>query len=127
MLKKFCFIIIVFFFHGSCIKEQTSPSYPIPSIPQNCDTSVINYAQIIRPLILTNCNNAAATSCHYSGTGNYDFGTYAVVADRIRSGRFTERILLPVNNPLHMPPFGEMNPCDKAKLLLWINNGFPEN
>jgi len=123
MLKNFCFIIFVFFFLGSCIKEQTSPTFPV-ALPANCDTNTVYYLPTVKQIIAKNC---AYSGCHFPGNGNYDFISYEVVADRIRSGRFTERISLPVNSPLHMPPFIEMNACEKAKLLIWINGGFPEN
>ncbi len=67
-------------------------------------------------------------SCHASGgEGSFDFTLYAVVADRIRTGRFEDRLHLPVEDPQHMPEDILMNPCEKYKLLIWIQQGFPEN
>ena len=130
MHKYFLFIVSLFLLIGSCGKEQTPPLYPVPACfldsvyysPQNAD-DVRSTEKIIR----TNCGSAAGASCHAPGNGNYDFTTYQVVAERIRSGRFTERILLPVESPLHMPLGFAMDSCDLAKLVTWINNGFPNN
>jgi hypothetical protein len=131
MIKKSISTILVLLLAAGCSKEKTFPYYPSPA----CIFPDIYYAphtsddpQSAEQIIRTNCGSAAGATCHAPGNGNYDFTTYEVVAERIRSGRFTERILLPEGNPLRMPPPGaSMDSCDLAKLISWINNGFPEN
>lgn len=126
MYKNIPCIFFVFLLFASCGKEQSPLLYPVPAVPSDCDTAEVKYSQTIKPYIITSCSNAQG-ACHFAGTGNYDFYSYQVVADRIRSGTFTERILLPVSHPLHMPPGVEISDCDLAKMMTWINNGFPNN
>ena len=119
-----CLIFISSLLFSACTKEQTSPSYPVPlpvTLPATCDTSSIHYLPAVKQIIGRTC---AYSGCHFPGNGNYDFTSYAVVAERIRSGRFTERILLLPDNPLHMPQGFAMDSCDLGKLMIWINNGF---
>ncbi|HLG36336.1 MAG TPA: hypothetical protein VI757_15770 [Bacteroidia bacterium] len=132
MLRKFSgFIFISALFLAACSKEQSPPEYPAP----HCNFPSVYYSpvssddpQSIQQIIRTNCGSGTGATCHTPGNGNYDFTTYEVVAERIRSGRLTERILLPTSNPLRMPPSGAiMDSCDLAKLIAWINNGFPNN
>ena len=110
-------------FYSSCRKDAIAPTYDF-AVPSGCDVSSVNYSPGIKTIISKNC---AYSGCHFPGESNYDFTQYAVVADRIRSGRFTERIFLPVSHPLHMPVDAVMDSCEFAQLMTWINNGFPEN
>jgi len=113
----------------SCSKEQVVIPFTQPA---NCDSAALRYNGEIKGIVDTRCSYAP---CHVPGTGNYDFTRYAVLADRIRAGRFEERLLLPVTNVLHMPialdeqnlPYGVTMPdCEIYKLRLWIRQGFPE-
>ena len=128
MFKKFSrLIFILSLLASACSKEQTAPSYPVPlpfPLPASCDTSAVSYKQDVKQIISKNC---AYSGCHFPGIGNYDFTLYEVVAERIRSGRFTERILLQPDNPLHMPQGFAMDSCELGKLMIWINKGFPNN
>jgi len=123
MIKKLPYIFFISLLIAACGKEQSPPVYPV-AVPADCDLSSVNYPHSIRQIIGKNC---AYSGCHFPGNGNYDFTTYEAVAERIRSGRFTERILLPVNHSLHMPVGFAMDSCELAKMMIWINNGFPEN
>lgn len=130
MVRKFFYALFVSLIVAGCSKEQTSPVYPV----SGCNFPTVHYApltsddpQSIEKIIKTNCGSAAGATCHAPGNGNYDFTTYEVVAERIRSGNFTHRILLPANDPLSMPPGTAMDSCDLAKLITWINTGFPNN
>jgi hypothetical protein len=84
-----------------------------------------SYRSDIAPVIQVNCNLPA---CHaVGGDGSYDYTNYEVLADRIRQNRLVERLNLPVEDPLHMPVGISMNPCEKYKLITWIEQGFPNN
>src|SRR5687768_8747545 len=83
---------------SSCSTEEIAPSLVLPS---NCtvdSNAVMSYQNDIQPII-----SSACLSCHYAGSGLYDYSRYEVLADRIRAGRLEERLLLPLENPLHMP------------------------
>jgi hypothetical protein len=106
----------------SCTKDETGP---IPLVlPSTCDSSAMSYQADIIPIMNRNC---AYSGCHYPGSGNYDYTQYAVLADRIRSGRLEERIVMDPNEPLHMPQGFTMDSCELYKLRLWIHQGFQNN
>ncbi len=124
MLRRtFLVLVIAVILYSSCSKDAIAPKYDF-AVPSGCNVSVVNYSPDIKLIIAKDC---AYSGCHFPGQGNYDFTQYDVIADRIRSGRFTERIFLPVSHPLHMPQGFAMDPCDFAKLMTWINNGVPQN
>lgn len=106
----------------SCTKE-TRPTFT--ARPAGCDSSEVSYTRQVRPIILNNC---AFTGCHVAGgEGAYDYRTYAVLADRIRSGRLLQRLRLDPEDPMKMPEDFEMDPCDRYTLELWIQQGYPDN
>jgi hypothetical protein len=123
MFKYPAIIFFISMLVAACGKEQSPPVYPV-QVPAGCDVSSVKYLPTMKQIIGKNC---AYSGCHFPGTGNYDFTTYEMVAERIRSGRFTERILLPVEHALHMPVGFDMDSCELAKMMTWINNGFPNN
>jgi hypothetical protein len=123
MLRRIFPALLVALIYSSCSKDSIAPKYDF-TVPSGCDVSSVNYSPEIKLIISKNC---AYSGCHFPGENNYDFTKYEVVADRIRSGRFTERMYLPVSHPLHMPTGTTINPCEFAQLMTWINNGFPEN
>ena len=125
MPKFFSSVLLTVLLAAGCSKDQTTPYYSV-TVPSGCgfDMESLKYTPTIKIIIGKNC---AYIGCHYPGNANYDFTSYEVVAERIRSGRFTERMLLPVNDPLHMPQGFAMDSCELAKMMTWINNGFPGN
>jgi hypothetical protein len=123
-LLSCCFTVLLL---ASCSKE--SQTY-IP-VKGDCDSTAFSYHNDVYPIISTYCSGP---TCHNPGTGNYDFSSYEVVADRIRNGKFDYRLLLPTDDPQHMPQTGPPNPkgynlsdCDLYKILTWIKQGFPNN
>ncbi len=111
---------LIFLF--GCSKDATTE---INVAPAGCDSMAFSYHLHIAPIIQSNCN---LPDCHATGgAGSYDYTTYAVVADRIRTGRFVDRLNLVVDDSQHMPIGIQMNPCEKYKLLTWIQQGFPDN
>lgn len=121
-MKNLLYLSISILFLSACSKESVKEIY---TKPQGCDSIAFSYNNDISPIIQANCNLSA---CHaVGGDGSYDYTNYAVVADRIRSGRFIERLLLPVDDPLHMPVGIKMNSCEQYRLITWIQQGFPNN
>ena len=113
---------------NSCSKEQEVLNLVAPP---NCDSTEISYQRDIVSIMNSTC---AFSPCHVPGNGNYDFTSYEVLADRIRSGRLEERLLISVDSPLHMPQDASnigkgipMDACNLYKLRLWIHQGFKNN
>jgi hypothetical protein len=117
-LRCFLFSIVFIFFEG-CTKDIQQLDLAKPT---GCDSGSFSYSENIKPILEVNCS-----PCHSGGNSNYNYSTYEVVADRIRSGRFEERLLLPQNNPMHMPEGGSLSDCDLFKLRTWIHEGFKNN
>lgn len=123
MLRRSLFALsVTIVLVSSCSKDAIAPQYDF-IIPYGCYTGDLTYSPDIKQIISKNC---AYSGCHFPGESNYDFTQYPVVADRIRSGRFTERMYLPASHPLHMPVGAVMDSCEFAQLMTWINNGFLE-
>jgi hypothetical protein len=122
----FSFLILIGI--SSCTKEVHNY---IP-VRGSCDSGLVSYKTDIQPIIQANCSG---TTCHQAGTGNYDFTSYDVLASEIRLGQVQYRLLLPVDDPQHMPQTGPPFPvgyelrdsCDLYKILLWIKQGYPDN
>ena len=92
--------------------------------PEGCDSIAFQYARDIKPIIAGNCSGA---TCHNGGNNNYNFTTYAVLADRIRQGKMEYRLLLHPDDPQHMPMNGTMNACNLYRVITWIHQGYPDN
>jgi len=105
----------------SCTKDEIPASLVNPG---GCDTGTMSYQHDIVEIINNSCS---FTPCHVPGNGNYDYTRYEVLADRIRSGRLEERLLLPSDHALHMPQGFDLDACNLYKLRLWIHQGFPNN
>ena len=121
-MKVHCFLFLIgSLFFASCTK---SVQQTILIKPSGCDSFAFSYLEDIKPVLEQNCSGS---TCHSGGNINYDYSTYEVVADRIRSGRFEERLLLPAGDPMHMPEGGSLSPCDLFTLRMWIHQGFKNN
>ena len=120
-MKSICLLGILSLFMIGCAKETRTLVFVKPD---GCDSVNFSYANDIQPLIATRCSGS---TCHSAGNSNYDYSNYAILADRIRSGRLEERLLLPLEEPLHMPAGSNLSNCDLFKLRSWIHQGFPDN
>jgi hypothetical protein len=88
------------------------------------DTTNINYATVIQPILTTNC---VASGCHNSAAaGNIgDFSSYAGVKAKVDNGKFAKRVFDGI--PSFMPPGGFANAADKNKLKGWVDTGAKNN
>jgi hypothetical protein len=116
-LRIFFFILLLY----SCTKSSKEF---IAVQPSGCDSAEFSYSRDIKPIISSNCSGA---TCHSGGNNNYDFSTYGVLADRIRQQKVEYRLLLPADDPQHMPEKAVLNSCNLYKVLTWIHQGFPDN
>ncbi len=118
MRSKIFLIISAIIFFECCTKDSPQRVFTKPA---GCDSVAFTYDRDIKPIILANCSG---TVCHSGGNANYDYTNYVVLANRIRSGSFEERLLLPDDDPLYMPPGRELGRCDLFVLRAWISQGY---
>src|SRR5437870_1169531 len=112
-IKLFLLIPVMMAVCG-CAKEVEEP---ILLKPPGCDSAMFSYSANIRPVITANCSGP---SCHSGGNDNFDYRTYEVLTNQVRTGVFEERLLLPVGDPLHMPRGRTLGTCDLFTLRVWI-------
>ncbi|HKR07167.1 MAG TPA: hypothetical protein VJY62_21195 [Bacteroidia bacterium] len=90
------------------------------------DNKTVSYRADIKPIIDVSCSYSPCHSAAPRDTSLvYDFTDYNGLKGAI--GSVYNRIVRPVNDPLHMPVDAELKECDLAKLKIWIQNGAPEN
>jgi len=111
------FVILI----TGCAKDVEKRPFTKPAL---CDSAEFSYSKDVRPVIAANCSGP---TCHSGGNSNYDYRSYEVLEYRIRDGNFEEQLLLPQNNPLHMPEGRTMSDCDLFTLRTWIHQGYKNN
>ena len=121
MKSKYFFILPVLILFSGCSKD-TQPLNLIK--PNGCDSISFSYVRDIKPIISSHC---FGSTCHSGGNSNYDYTSYEVLADRIRSGRLEPRLLEAKGSPLFMPRGGSLDDCDLFTLRTWIHQGFKNN
>ncbi len=90
-----------------------------------CDTSNVTFSGTIAPLVQNNC---AGGSCHDANapTGNINLTTYAGVAQIANNGSLAGAIQ-------HQAPYTSMPPglwltqCQIDQVLIWVQDGSPNN
>ena len=126
-MKQIIFISCLLLLMACSKNKFESPLCP------TANNEEVSYVNDIKPIIESNCSYSP---CHSSppmdSTLVYDFTTYDGL--KVAIGSVYNRIIRPVDDPLHMPkglPGDSVNPkmadCDIAKLKIWIQNGAPEN
>ncbi len=116
------YIVIVFLFFISCTeKKQVHPSLQ----NTNCDSARYSYRVDILPILSANCNFGA---CHSRAANpDYDFTIYDNIARQAGNGNIEDRLMLPIEDPKHMPVGFKLSACDYYKILTWVYQGYPEN
>ena len=107
----------------ACYYDNEADLYP--SLPANCDTSNIPFANYIQPLLENHC-----IVCH-SGDGSLSggilFEAYEQIKTQVDNGSFLGAISHSSGFP-EMPQGGDKLPaCDLYKIEMWINAGAPNN
>jgi hypothetical protein len=121
MISKYFFVILVLILFSGCSKD-TQPLNLVK--PVGCDSTIFSYNNDIKPIISAHC---FGSTCHSGGNSNYDYTSYEVLADRIRSGRLEQRLLEAKDSPLYMPQGGSLDDCELFTLRTWIHQGFKNN
>ncbi len=107
---------------GGCYYDVEEELYPYSG---NCDTTSINYAGSVLPILQSN----GCMSCHSGGapSGNLSLDTYAKVRAIAQDGRLMGVITFSAGySP--MPQGGnKISECNINKIKAWINAGLPEN
>lgn len=89
----------------------------------DCDTSSFNYADVIYPIILNQCQG-----CHSYGnaSGGYILTNYEEVKAIALNGKFYGTVAhLPSYSP--MPKGGKLQDCQIVQIRKWIDAGAPNN
>lgn len=106
---------------SSCYQKNMEELYPVST----CDTTVTNYASIIKPIIDANC---ATSGCHDVTThaNNIDLSNYNGLHSIAISSKLVGSIKQDGSaNP--MPPSGKLDECSIAKVSRWVNKGSQNN
>ena len=84
----------------------------------NCDTTNITYNNTIKFVVADNC-----LECHSPSGGQLpDYTNYQTLVN------YGDTILNRINSATNpMPPTGQMNKCNIAKMNHWYDIGSPEN
>ena len=89
-----------------------------------CDTTNVTYNGTIKPLFQSKCNGCHSGS---SPDGNLDLSQYAVANTVAMDGRLAGSVQH-LSSYNAMPPSGGMLPnCEIDQLLIWIQDGAPNN
>jgi hypothetical protein len=95
----------------------------IPPPPETfCDSLNVSYNLHVKPLTEEKC---ATIGCHFPSGSGPDLTTYDDLY--MVHGSIDERILLPVTDPLHMPPGGVLTQEEIDIFLCWLENEAPNN
>ncbi|HEV7230876.1 MAG TPA: hypothetical protein VGO45_06085, partial [Bacteroidia bacterium] len=100
-----------------------------PKAPATCDTThVMSFANDVEPIFAASC----LIGCHSSSsaTAGVVLDTYQGSSKQARNGQLVVSITHsgPNSTPTTwMPSVGTLSACDKAKIIKWVNAGYPNN
>lgn len=88
-----------------------------------CDETQFTYANIIQPMINTNC-----VGCHKPGSlgGNIDLSTYAKIKIQADNGKLVGSVTHAVGYQA-MPQGGKLESCQISQIMQWIDAGAQNN
>jgi hypothetical protein len=124
-------ITAIAFYLSSCTKDQArqASSGTDTSCTHN-KTDTMSYLNDIVPIMQTNCTDPSLGDCHSpSSSLGFDFTTYDNLATQLPD-IFISFVLDP--STATMPRSNTNGPtqltnCEKEKLQLWIDQGYPDN
>lgn len=109
--------LTILMFGSSCYYDNEEELYG----NEPCDTTNISYAQMIEPIINSQC---ATVGCHVAnGSANGIFESYANVKTKVDNGSFANRVI----DVRDMPPGGNLNDCQINLFQAWLDAGAPNN
>jgi len=116
---------------AGCYNDKYDKLYPaIPINPATCDTTTITYSHDIQPIIVANCYNPAAGTCHNAvGSSGYNYEVFSVLQSNALSGwLLTDITFNPTRGHNSMPKGGtKLSDCDINKITRWVNQGALQN
>lgn len=121
LLKIFGFTLISLIV-SSCYYDNEEDLYP--GLSGQCDTTGVTYAEVVAPILASNCN-----TCHNPSTASGDviLSTYEGLKTVVNSGIFRKAINHE-SGATPMPQNGNKLPaCELLKIDAWINQGAPQN
>jgi Planctomycete cytochrome C len=123
ILKCALWVPVLALILAGCYWDSVEALHPLNGYTNPCDsTQLAVYSSAVKTIISYNC-----LSCHnssYAG-GNVSLDSYDLVKQYSESGAMMNAILRKSGtNP--MPPTLALPSCQTDKLLLWINNNYPQ-
>jgi len=119
---------------ASCYNDKYDKLYPTPAATTTtCDTNTtISYATNIEPIIVNNCYNPSAGTCHNaagSSVSQYNYTIFSVLQGNALNGYLLSDITWnPARGHNDMPLNGtKLSDCDINMITRWINEGAPNN
>ena len=117
-------------YHSSCTNDQAVD----PGVDTSCTnngTDIMSYQNDIVPILSTTCTDPNFGDCHQDGsTLAPALTTYDAVALEIDAGLFDFYVLdeatASMPKAVTLGPTS-LTPCQKEKLQLWVDQGYPDN
>jgi hypothetical protein len=115
-------------YHTACTKDNAAPSTDTSCTNNGMD--VMSYSLDVVPILTTYCTDPAFGDCHFPGSAlTVDLTTYNAMKSEVELGNFEFYVL---GSSASMPKVITLGPalltsCDKEKLQLWIDQGYPDN
>lgn len=123
--RKSIFLILLLlpaFLYG-CYNRNAEDLYPATG-GNNCDTSNVTYASVIKPIIEANC---AKSGCHLGATyTGYDLSSYAGLATVANNGKLVAAIEHTGPDPMPQDA-AKLDDCTISKIKKWVSAGAPDN
>ena len=120
-MKKLFFLVSILPLISSCSYDSEEVLYGL------CDTEVISYADIIEPIIQTNCNSG----CHFgeNPTGALSLDSYEAVKSNAENAGYNGLInrIERTSGSEAMPPSGRLTQCQIDQIIAWVAQGALNN
>lgn len=108
----------------SCTHDPTATvDQDMESQIDSCYPDLINFVDVVQPIIATNC--AIEEACHSGDNSWGNFTTYSGIVEKIETGAFVSRVAGGTMPPDYTDGPYPLDTCSRQILLLWIEQGFP--
>ncbi len=116
-------ILVLGIVYSGCYYDKADLVYPVTNV--TCDTSNVTYSLVVSAILAQNCN-----SCHGGSAalgGGIKLDNYTNLLAYAKNGHLINDIQQnPGSDP--MPKGGsKLSVCDINKIVVWVNNGTPNN
>lgn len=111
---------VVVILSEGCYYDNAEDLYPTDTVFVQDTGGIISWNNRVKPIIDNNC---ATAGCHAANNSvRQPLTTHAEVKNAIENWSLQSRV-----ESGSMPPAGSLSEADKAALLDWIDEGYPNN